>query len=116
MVNANNQKKASTKIMEIINSYFYTLKKRAVPIEKVILFGSQARGTAEKDSDIDILVVVKKLDKQIRTIIIDEAFNLSLQHNVEIIAVPCDIEEFNSPLFQADSFFRNVFDDGVIIS
>jgi predicted nucleotidyltransferase len=34
------------------------LKERFNP-EKIILFGSQARGTADKDSDIDLLIVAE---------------------------------------------------------
>ena len=44
----------SNGIVEIINSN----------IEKVILYGSFARGTNDKDSDVDIMVIVKnELDK-----------------------------------------------------
>jgi predicted nucleotidyltransferase len=110
------QSKVAPEILQIVSKFSRALKERAVPIKNVILFGSQARGTAVEESDIDVLVIVKKLDKRIRAAIIDEAFNLSLQENVQLIAVPCDIEEFNSPLFQVDSFFRNVYNDGVIVT
>ena len=40
-----------------------TLKREILPNEKVILFGSQARGDARDDSDWDLLVVIDKKGK-----------------------------------------------------
>jgi predicted nucleotidyltransferase len=36
------------------------LKRRILPDEKVILFGSRARGDAREDSDWDLLVLIKR--------------------------------------------------------
>ena len=41
------------------------LKRQILPNEKVILFGSQARGNAKPDSDWDLLVLLDK-DKKTR--------------------------------------------------
>lgn len=40
-----------------------TLKRRLLPNERVILFGSQARGDAHEDSDWDLLVLLDKEEK-----------------------------------------------------
>ncbi len=41
---------------------FSGLVREDMPVKKVVLYGSHATGTARKDSDIDIAVVVDKLD------------------------------------------------------
>jgi predicted nucleotidyltransferase len=41
-----------------------TLKRQILPNEKVILFGSQARGDAKPDSDWDLLVLLDKKEKR----------------------------------------------------
>jgi len=113
---SNLQNKVDSKTFRVVTEYSSKLKENLVPVEKIILFGSQARGTFEEGSDIDVLVVVEKLDKEMRAIIIDEAFNLSLQYDVSLIAIPCDIDEFTSPLFQEDAFYKNINNEGITIS
>ena len=90
--------------------------RRLFPVEKVILFGSRARGTAQKDPDVDLLVVVTYLNKEIRESIIDAAFDTSVEEDVDVIALPCSLAEYNSPLFQADHFYRNIQKEGVLFS
>jgi len=50
----------NTQILENIR----TLKRQLLPNEKVILFGSQARGDARPDSDWDLLVLLNKGKKE----------------------------------------------------
>lgn len=103
------------KVAKVTKKYVQRLKDKFIPVKTVILFGSQARGTAGEESDIDLLVVVEKLNKSVREVIINEAYNVSLDEEVDLIALPCDTQEFSSPLFQADIFYRNVQNDGVVV-
>lgn len=48
---------AKSTISGIVRFFCGCLKENGLRVNKVILFGSQARGTASIDSDIDILVV-----------------------------------------------------------
>ena len=45
---------------QVIFNEIQALKRQLLPTEKVILFGSQARGDAREDSDWDLLVLLDK--------------------------------------------------------
>lgn len=115
MIKSENQTKANPDILKIASEYIKRLEAKKLPLAQVILYGSQARGTAGFDSDIDILVVVNGLDKWIYKTIVDEAFEVSLQYGVDLIAVPCDRQEFELPLFRADNFYKNIDHEGIIL-
>ena len=51
------RKKFSKKIETAIENYLNILKKDKLPIKKVILFGSFAKGKQKRWSDVDICVV-----------------------------------------------------------
>lgn len=84
-------------------------------IEKVILFGSVARGEDTKDSDIDILILTKNDDdlkirkniyRKVMDVIIDTGEYLSVKMR--------SITHYNK--FIHFSFYANVEKDGLIIA
>lgn len=103
------------KAIEIVKLYAEALKKRDLPVRSVILFGSQARGQHDQESDIDVLVVTEKLDKRIHDTIIDEAYEISLKEEAMVIPLVCEVKEFQSPLFQTDPFYRSISREGIAI-
>ena len=48
----------------LIKKYYQILKKEHIPVKKIILFGSYAKGTARPWSDVDICVVSKSFGKK----------------------------------------------------
>ena len=57
------KKTIKKEIRKIALQYRSKVEDAGIPIEKMLVFGSYARGNARKDSDIDICIVSPKLGK-----------------------------------------------------
>jgi predicted nucleotidyltransferase len=79
-----------------------------------VLFGSEARGDAQPDSDIDLLVLLEgPIDSKDIPTIVDALYPLQLEiPDRPIHALPADAKDFERDrLF----FYRSVKDDGVFL-
>ncbi len=83
-------------------------------LSKLVLFGSQARGDAEEDSDIDVLVVLKgEVEREDDgDEVLEKIAAICLDHDVVIqwIVVPEHRYRGNG-----DSLMRNVHREGIAI-
>ena len=50
-------------ILKAIQNYLNTIRQADLRVSRAILFGSHARGEADQDSDIDILVIAPEFDE-----------------------------------------------------
>ena len=68
-------------------------------IHSVVLFGSYAKGTAAKQSDIDLLFIISDLrNKNLREAIERESVSYQYSHNIRISPLITNIEEFKKML------------------
>lgn len=87
-------------------------------LTKVIVYGSYARGDYRDNSDVDIMILVKLSDEEIRAVkndIYDLAFDVEMSTGIEISPVIKNEEQYE---YWVDTlpFYRNVRDEGVVVS
>ena len=84
-------------------------------LAKVIVYGSYARGDYRDNSDVDIMILVKMSDEEIRTVkndIYDLAFDVEMSTGIELSPVIKSEEQYE---YWVDTlpFYRNVRDEGI---
>jgi len=79
------------------------------------LFGSKARGEGDEASDIDVAIVLEKVDWPIEKSVYEACFDLGLKHDILIAPVIFSRKEIADKLIQATPFFRTVVKEGVDI-
>jgi predicted nucleotidyltransferase len=81
------------------------------------LFGSEARGQATPESDIDILVVVQPDDQLValEARVVDIAFDVNLAFNVFISPTVVTSGIINHPVWRETPFIERVLHEGVAL-
>lgn len=79
------------------------------------LFGSKIRGDFEKDSDIDLLVVVKNRICQSREEIFDILFKLDPYYELKISPIVYSESEYKKNEELESPFIENIKKEGVVL-
>ena len=84
-------------------------------LKKFVIFGSKARGMADEDSDLDILVIVSGLDEDLKLHIWDEAYYVFDKTDVMISPLVLSESQFNSLVKHERLIASEIERDGIII-
>ncbi len=94
---------------------FKSLVSEKVKIHELRVFGSRARGNATIESDLDVLVVVDRLDHEIERYISDCAWEAGFPDDVIIVPIVISFETLKNSPIKESIFIHNVYREGIVV-
>lgn len=88
---------------------------RDFPLVELRLFGSKARGDSDKESDIDVLVVLEDYNWETRKAVSKLCFDINIEYGVLLVPVLYSRSEYGSDLTKVTPFYQAVVREGVLI-
>jgi predicted nucleotidyltransferase len=90
--------------------------KKAYPVDKIILFGSKARGDSDEHSDIDLLIVTSRyLHWKEEKAIVEALFDIGMEYDVIFSPLFASSEEWEGGLFAEFPIYREIIREGAMV-
>ena len=83
-------------------------------LERIILYGSVARGTQTAESDVDIAVIVRRYTENMHDKMIDLTVDMELEYNKVLSVLLIDYDNFRE-WEDVLPFYKNMKKDGIML-
>lgn len=106
-------------VSKIVYQFSQQLKRiLGTRLSKVIVYGSYARGDYRENSDVDVMILVKMSEEEIKQMendVYDLAFDIEMSTGIDISPIIKSEAQYE---YWVDTlpFYRNVREEGVVIS
>lgn len=84
-----------------------------IPVSRLLVYGSRARGTAGPDSDMDVCLVLGSVDETIRRRVSDLAWEVGFERGGIITTVEYTADQMTRSPLRSSPFIRAIEAEGV---
>ena len=99
----------------ILDRFKRLILEHGVPFQRIVLFGSRARGDADAESDFDVLVVVEHLYRPLRVTISRCAWEAGFEDCLLIVPVVVTKEEIEQGAFRSSLLMQAIREEGITL-
>ena len=106
----------SQKEKKVIESFARDLRTQlGDQIISIRLFGSKTRGDFNEDSDIDVLVLIKRKNERVRKKVAEILTDYLLEYDLPLSPVLYDLYEYEKNMEVGSFFFKEVEKEGILL-
>ena len=95
-------------VQQVVTNY-------ADEVVSIILYGSQARGEADTESDIDLFIVVRHDTPSLRQDLADLAWQVQFEHDVVISDIIRSLDEFTRMQAMQFPYYQSLTREGILL-
>lgn len=82
-------------------------------LEKLVLYGSRARGDHDPESDVDVAIIVNELDRPLKEMILNLVADIELEHLVPLSTLVLSVGSYKELLERERRIAWDIEKDGI---